>query len=366
MQIKAAVIRDHQTFPCLEDLDLSGPGAGEVLVKMVAAGVCHTDLKFAGHASPLPKPVVLGHEGAGIVAAVGAGVGKVAKGDHVVLTFGSCGVCPSCREAAPAYCYDLAALNFGNKRAGPARFADAVGLPVNGDFFSQSSFATYAVAQERGVVKVRKDAPLKLLGPLGCGFQTGAGAVFNDFRMRPGQTLAVFGAGAVGLSAVMAARIAGSAHIVAIDRNPERLEFARGFGADTTILAGDAPVSAAVLEQVAHGVDFALDTTGVLPVIRQAIESLAPRGVAGLVATPSDNAASFVCARHLQLGRSVRGINEGNSNPDVFIPMLVDFFMQGRFPFDRIVRFYGFDEIATAFQDMGDGTAVKPIIKIAH
>lgn len=365
MQIRAAVVRDRQTSPSLEDLEIVGPKDDEVLVRMVATGVCHTDLKYAGSTSPLPKPVVLGHEGAGIVEAVGAGVRKVAKGDHVVLTFGSCGQCPSCRDAEPAYCYDLAALNFGTRRTGPARYADAAGQPVHGDFFNQSSFATHAVAQERGVVKVRADAPLELLGPLGCGIQTGAGAVFNDFGMRPGQTLAVFGAGAVGLSAVMAARMAGSGCIVAIDRNPSRLELARELGADRTILADGSPVTTGVLQLMADGFDFALDTTGVPQVIRQAVEALAPRGVAGLVATPSDATTALVSARHLQLGRSVRGINEGNSNPDVFIPMLVDFFMQGRFPFDRFVRFYGFDEIAGAFRDMADGTAVKPIIRIA-
>lgn len=365
MQIKAAVIRAPQTSPVLETLAMTGPKDDEVLVRMVATGICHTDLKYAGSTSPLPKPIVLGHEGAGIVEAVGAGVSKVAKGDHVVLTFGSCGTCPSCRDAEPAYCYDLATLNFGSGRADPARYTDAAGQPVHGDFFNQSSFASHAVAQQRGVVKVRADAPLELLGPLGCGIQTGAGAVFNDFGMRPGQTLAVFGAGAVGLSAVMAARMAGSGCIVAIDRNPDRLALARELGADRTILADGSAEPETVRRHLPDGADFALDTTGVPQVIRQALEALAPRGVAGLVATPSDAAAALVSARHLQLGRSVRGINEGNSNPDVFIPMLVDFFMQGRFPFDRFARFYGFEEIGRAFRDQAEGTAVKPIIRIA-
>jgi len=120
MQITAAVVRDRQTAPTLEPLEMRGPKDDEVLVRMVATGICHTDLKYAGSTSPLPKPVVLGHEGAGIVEAVGASVRKVAKGDHVVLTFGSCGACPSCRDAEPAYCYDLAALNFGSGRTGPA------------------------------------------------------------------------------------------------------------------------------------------------------------------------------------------------------------------------------------------------------
>ncbi|MDH7796565.1 MULTISPECIES: NAD(P)-dependent alcohol dehydrogenase [unclassified Beijerinckia] len=365
MKVRAAVFRDGTLNPSFEDLTLAGPRAGEVLVKIVASGVCHTDLKSAGKVSPVPKPVVLGHEGAGVVEAVGAGVTKVAKGDHVVLTFGFCGHCPSCADAEPAYCYNQGRLNFECTPVDGLRYTDASGNPVHGDFFSQSSFATYAVGHERNVVKVRKDAPLELLGPLGCGIQTGAGAILNDFKLQPGQTLAVFGVGALGLSAVMAARIAGASRIVAVDRHAHRLDLARDLGADLTIVAGSEPTSAEILKQIPGGVDFALDTTGVLPVMRQAIDSLAPRGMAGFVTSPWDGSELSVSVRHLLLGRKIRGIIEGNSNPDVFIPMLVDFFMQGRFPFDRLVQFYNFDEIAKAFHDSEDGKTVKPVLRIA-
>ncbi len=364
MKVKAAVFRDPQEGPGLETLDMRGPGRGEVLVRMVAAGICHTDMKFAASDSPVPGPVVLGHEGAGLVEAVGPGVTKVTRGDPVVLTFGSCGTCPSCTDNAPAYCHDLAGINFGGTPHRAARFTDGAGAPVTGDFFSQSSFATYAVAQERGVVKVRPDAPLEMLGPLGCGFQTGAGAVFNEFRMQPGQTLAVFGVGAVGLTAVMAAHVAQGGRIVAVDRNAERLELAKELGAHMAIHASREDVAQTLRATLPQGVDFALDTTAALPVMRQAIEVLAPRGVAGMTATPRDSAAAFVTMGHLQLGRSIRGINEGNSDPDFTIPMLVDLFMQGRFPVDRLVRFYDFDQIAEAFDDLRDGTTVKPILRL--
>lgn len=365
MKVRAAVFRDGTLNPSFETLTLAGPRTGEVLVKIVASGVCHTDLKSAGKVSPVPKPVVLGHEGAGIVEAVGEGVTKVAKGDHVVLTFGFCGHCPSCADAEPAYCHNQGKFNFECSPVEGLRYTDASGNPVHGDFFSQSSFATHAIGHERNVVKVRKDAPLELLGPLGCGIQTGAGAILNDFKLRPGQKLVIFGVGALGLSAVMAARIAGAGRIIAIDRHAHRLELAKELGADTTLVAGSEPASAEVMKLAPGGVDFALDTTGALPVMRQAIDSLAPRGMAGFVTSPWDGTELSISVRHLLFGRKIRGIVEGNSNPDVFIPLLIDFYMQGRFPFDRLVKFYNFDEIAKAFHDSEDGKTVKPVLRIA-
>lgn len=366
MKIRAAVFRDDRMRPSIETLEMAGPGAGEVLVRVVAVGVCHTDLKSAGPGAPTPRPVVLGHEGSGVVEAVGAGVGKVAPGDHVVLTFGSCGRCRSCEEAQPAYCHHALPLSFGCRRADGSHYLRAEdGSPVHGDFFQQSSFASHAIARERNVVKVRADAPLEMLGPLGCGVQTGAGAILNDFRLPPGRTLAVFGVGTLGLSAVMAARLAGAGRIVAIDRHAHRLELARELGADACVLAGSAPVVADVMGIVPGGVDYSLDTTGVLPVMRQALDVLAPRGECGFVTSPWDGSELSISVRHLLLGRRARGIIEGNSNPDVFIPRLVDFFMEGRFPFDRLVRFYPFEDIEQAFHDSEEGVAVKPVLRVA-
>ncbi len=365
MKIQAAVFRDDLLQPKIETLDLQGPGPGEVLVRIVATGVCHTDMKSGSAGSPVPRPVVLGHEGAGVVQAVGAGVAKVAAGDHVVLTFGSCGHCRSCQEAHPAYCWSQAPLTFACTRADGSHYlTDEAGAAVHGDFFSQSSFASHAIARERNVVKVRKDAPLDLLGPLGCGVQTGAGAILNDFRLRPGASLAVFGAGALGLSAVMAARLAGAGRIVAIDRHPARLALALELGADVGIAAGAEPVGEDVLRAAPGGVDYALDTTGALPVMRQALAVLAPRGECGFVTSPWDGAEMSLSVRHLLPGRKVRGIIEGDSNPDVFIPQLVDFFMDGRFPFDKLVTFYPFADIAKAFHDSESGASVKPVLRI--
>lgn len=356
MDILAAVFAD--ATPALRRLTIAAPGPQEVRVRMVATGVCHTDLKAAGPGSPVPRPVVLGHEGAGVVESVGAAVTKVAPGDPVVLTFASCGACPGCRDGHPAYCDRQYALNF---LCSHGHLTSAEGA-VAGGFFGQSSFATHAIATERNVVKVRADAPLAMLGPLGCGIQTGAGAVLNDLAVRPGMSLAVFGAGSLGLSAVMAARLAGAARIVAVDRIAARLDLARDLGATDTILAGDDPTGPAVTALLPRGVDRALDTTGALPVMRQAIDVLAPRGVCGFVTGPWDGRELSVNVRPLLGGRSIRGIAQGDSNPDVFIPMLVDLFMAGRFPFDRLVTVYPFDRIADALADGAEGRTVKAVL----
>ena len=234
----------------------------------------------------MPRPVVLGHEGAGVVEAVGAGVTKVAEGDHVVMTFGSCGSCVNCLEAHPAYCGNI--NHFASARPTGEHYLTSDAGPVHGDFFSQSSFATHAIGNERSVVKVRKDAPLEMLGPLGCGVQTGAGAVLNVFDMRPGKSFAVFGVGSLGLSAVMAARLCGAGRIIAVDRNQARLQLARELGADDTIVASNDPAAPEVMALMPDGVDFALDTTGVLSVMGQALDVLAFRGTCGFVAAPWD------------------------------------------------------------------------------
>jgi len=361
VKISAAVFRDQSKQPTFEELDLSGPGEGEVLVRLVATGVCHTDLKVAEGGIPIPRPVVLGHEGAGIVEKVGTGVTKIKKGDHVVMTFASCGHCPSCLEAAPAYCHTV--NHFVSQRPQGSHYLSAGSEPVHGDFFSQSSFATFAIGVERSVVKVRKDAPLEILGPMGCGFQTGAGAILNDFRLPPGKSLAIFGVGALGLSAVMAARIAGAGRIIVVDRHAHRLDLAKELGADDTVLAASDPVAPELIDMTSGGVEYALDTTGVGFVMRQAFDVLAPRGLCGYVTSPAEGAEMSLPMRHFLGGRSIQGISEGGSNPDIFNPQLVDYFMDGRFPIDRLVKDYRFEQLGQAFEDSEAGTTIKPILR---
>ncbi|MGK6315724.1 NAD(P)-dependent alcohol dehydrogenase [Neorhizobium sp. DT-125] len=366
MQIKAAVVGKDNTIT-IRPLELKGPQPHEVLVRIVAAGVCHTDLKCAGsNLLVKARPVVLGHEGAGIVEAVGTAVTELKAGDHVVMTFAYCGTCRSCREAEPAYCYQQYPLNFGCARpdGGSAYLCDEGGAAVHGDFFGQSSFATYAIGTERNVIKVPDDVPLEILGPLGCGIQTGAGAALNDLKVCPGDRFAVFGAGSLGLSAVMAARHAGAKTIIAVDRVQTRLDMALELGADHAIMATGPDVVAEILRITGDGVDQALDTTAVASVMRQAIDVLAPRGICGFVTAPSDGSELYLPVRSMLLGKKVRGIVEGNSNPKLFIPFLIDLYRQGRFPFDRLIRFYDFDEINEAFHAQHSGEAIKPVLRM--
>jgi aryl-alcohol dehydrogenase len=367
MIVRAAVVRAPHAAMSLEDLTLEEPRADEVLVRVVATGVCHTDIAMRDQVFPVPQPIVLGHEGAGVVERIGAGVRKVAPGDHVVMTYNSCGFCPSCVANAPTYCYDFFGHNFGGSRPDGSSALAANGTGVHANFFGQSSFSSFALCHERNVVKVRKDVPLELLGPLACGVQTGAGAVINALKVRPGQSIAVFGTGSVGLSAILAARVAGATTIVGVDINDARLELARELGATHTFNAasGDAPQE--IVKLTGAGVDFALEATGIPAVIRQAVDSLAPRGVCGIVgAAALGSEVSLDILNIMTAGRSLRGIVEGESTADSFIPALIDLYVQGRFPFDKLVTFYPFDAINAAVADSETGKVVKAVVRMEH
>jgi aryl-alcohol dehydrogenase len=221
INITAAVLRKPATPFVLETITLDEPREDEVLVRLVATGVCHTDIVVS---KVLPTtPAVLGHEGAGIVERVGSRVSKVRPGDHVVLSYVSCGKCKYCLQGKGGYCQSFELANFAGIRPDGSTTMRQGDEIVHGSFFGQSSFATYALATERNVVKVRTDAPLELLGPLGCGIQTGAGAVMNVFAPQAGQSVVVFGTGSVGLSAIMAARAVGCTTIIGVDIRPQRL-----------------------------------------------------------------------------------------------------------------------------------------------
>ncbi len=350
-----------------ETLDLEEPRDDEILVRVVATGVCHTDIAMRDRTFPVPQPVVLGHEGAGIVERVGGGVSAVAPGDHVVMSYNSCGTCPSCAAHAATYCYDFFGRNFAATRPDGSTSLSAAGSAVHSNFFGQSSFANFALCRERNVVKVAPDLPLEILGPLACGFQTGAGAVMNALQVGPGQSFAVFGSGSVGLSAVMAARAAGAATIVAVDVNPARLALALELGATHTVHARAGDPSAAIVKLTGAGVDFALEATGIPAVIRQAVESLAPRGVCGIVgAGPVGSEVTLDVLHIMTAGRTLRGIVEGDAAPQTFIPQLIELYRAGRFPFDRLIRFYPFDQLNAAIADSESGTVVKAVVRMEH
>ncbi|RJF89389.1 NAD(P)-dependent alcohol dehydrogenase [Oleomonas cavernae] len=361
---RAAILSEPGGRFVVEDVQLQQPRRDEVLVKVAGVGVCHTDVVCRGD-FPVPLPIVLGHEGSGVVEAVGAGVTRVRPGDHVVLTFDSCGVCPNCARSTPSYCYNFMAENFGGVRVSDgstpmSRKGDA----VNARFFGQSSFASHLIAREQNTIVVSKAVPIELLGPLGCGIQTGAGSILNSLKVHQGDSVAIFGAGAVGLSAVMAAKIAGAAAIVVVEPNPSRRALALELGATAALdPTGDADVTASVKKAGPGGVSHALDTTGIPAVIGAALETLLPNGMLGLVGMPPPDAS--LPANILSMlvrGVGVKAYVEGDSDPEVFIPQLVQYHLDGRLPFDRLITRFSFDQINEAFDATTNGTAIKPVL----
>ncbi|WP_018700874.1 NAD(P)-dependent alcohol dehydrogenase [Amorphus coralli] len=364
--IKAAVIREEGAEFTLEDLRLGAPGPLEVMVRVVAAGMCHTDLIIRDQYYPTPLPVVLGHEGSGIVEAVGDAVTAFEPGDHVVMSFMSCGICHPCQSGHPCHCDDFFALNFGGcRKDGSTAVAERDGDPIHDHFFGQSSFSTYAIAHQRNLVKVDADAPLELLGPLGCGIQTGAGAVLNSLGVGAGQSFASFGAGAVGLSAVMAAKVAGATTIIAVDVQPNRLELAKDCGATHTINSKETDPVEAIREITGGGADYTLESSGIPEVLRQAVDALGTMGTCGIVGAPKLGVeAGFDVNSVMIPGKRIMGIVEGSSVPQIFIPHLVELQRQGRFPFEKLVKFYDFDQINQAVEDSEAGRTIKPILRM--
>lgn len=362
MQITAAVHRSADAPPVLETLELDAPRDGDVLVRVLASGICHTDIMAPRF---LPLPAVLGHEGAGIVEAVGPAVRKVRPGDRVVMSFPSCGGCPSCLAAEPAYCAATQQLWYSGGRGDGSRTLTAGGGPVHGAFFQQSSFATHALATERNVVKLPDDVPLELMGPLGCAVQTGAGAVVNTFRMGPGARLAVIGAGGVGLSAVMGARIMGAARIVVVDTNAERLELARRLGATDVVDAREGDVAARIVALTKGGVEFSLETSAAVEGFQAALDCLGKRGTCGVVAVPQLGAPISFAPRALLAGRRMVGIIEGDAVPDLFIPRLVEWYRAGLLPLEAMSGWFDFARIGEALAASREGRLVKPILRMA-
>jgi len=364
MQITAAVSRPDLPEPRLETLELEEPRAGEMRIRMVAVGICHTDLhEHPGRHSP--QPIVLGHEGAGVVDALGEGVRGFAVGDHVLLSGSSCGRCPSCLENRPTYCDLAMPMNFGGKRLDGSTALCCGDETIHSHFFGQSSFATYSIVPERTAVKVDKDLPLEKLAPLGCGVVTGAGSVIEALKVGAGDTIAIFGVGGVGLSAVMAAKLVGAKRIVAVDINRSRLDLARELGATDTVPADSENVVQQIRKVTGRGVDFSFNTTTVPAVHSMALECLAMNGTAGFVAAPRGEWSPQMFAM-LAGGKQLRGILGGDANPRTFLPMLIDYWRQGRFPFDRLIQTYAFNEIGKAFHDCEAGTVIKPVLKVGE
>jgi aryl-alcohol dehydrogenase len=367
MQITAAVAREKFGAFSIEQLELTDPRPDELLVEIAASGMCQTDQHGRDGYYNTPLPAVFGHEGAGVVLATGGAVTRFAPGDHVVISFPWCGTCANCRRHMEWHCQQNFHLKMSGTRPDGSTLMHRDGAPIYSAFFQQSSFATHAIANERFAVKVRNDAPLEMLGPLACSGQTGAGAVLNTMQPVEGDAFAVFGVGAVGLSGLMAAKIAGCDPIIAIDIHQKRLELARELGA-THVLdhSGRADIVREVRAITGDGVRFSLETSAQPAVLREAIEALMPGGTCVLLGSARTGTDASFDMQFLQFGRSVRGIIQGESHPAAFIPKLVDFILAGRMPIERLITFYPLADINRAAQDSSNGTTIKPVLRMPH
>jgi len=353
VRITAALVPEKGAPFRLETLELAGPGPDELVVRVAACGVCQTDVHGRDDYFGIPFPCVFGHEGAGTVELVGAAVTKVRPGERVVMTSPSCGKCAACRRGLPGYCAEARRIKFGGRlRDGRAPFSEK----VSGAFFQQSAFATYALATEGNVVKVPDDLPLEVAAAFACGVNTGAGAVLNALKPRPGSSIAVFGAGSVGLAAVMAAGIAGCATIFAVDLHENRLELARELGATETCKPGT---------QNFTDIQYSVEAAGNPQALRDAVDCLAPLGACCLAGSARKGTEARLEMTQLQQGRTLRGCIQGDAPPAEFFPLLFELWRGGRLPVERLIGYYDFADVNRAVADSLSGKTVKPVLRIS-
>ncbi|MHA3117061.1 NAD(P)-dependent alcohol dehydrogenase [Acinetobacter sp. ANC 4635] len=361
MKILAALAKEKNQPLVIEDIDIDEPKENEVLIKIVASGICHTDAEsIKGNGTPFPA--VLGHEGAGIVEKVGSSVDTVAVGDHVILSYSYCNSCSQCLTGHHNLCVRTVELNFGGKLQDHTYRLHKERQDYS-TFFGQSSFATYAVTNKHNVVKVDKDVDLRLLGPLGCGIQTGSGTVMNSLHPEPGTSIAIYGSGAVGLSAVMAANLLGLKNIIVVDIHDNRLELAKELGATHALNSKNLNVVDEIKKITDGGVHYAIETTGVPIVIKNAIAALRVAGKISIVGMGGDVTLNFT-NDILMEGKTIVGTIQGDSTPQMHIPKIIQYYKEGKFPFDKLIKFYDFKDINQAFEDSKIGVTIKPVVLI--
>jgi Zn-dependent alcohol dehydrogenase len=361
---EAAVLRKIGGPFSLETIRIAAPRAGEVLVRMVGVGICHTDIACRD-GFPIPLPIVLGHEGSGVVEEVGSGVRGIKPGDQVVLAFNSCGSCSACLQERPSACANFLPFNFGGVRiadgSSPLSQDDK---PVHGVFFGQSSFATYAISGAINTVVVNSTLPLEILGPLGCGIMTGAGAAINSVNLQSGQSLAVFGGGTVGLSALLGAKAIGSGKVFIVEPNAKRRALALQLGAAMAIDPRDGgDIASAIRNASDGGVDHAIDTTAIPAVIRQAMDCVRGGGILALVGIPAPDAVIPATLLDLLMKNvTLKPVVEGDANPQTFVPKMLALHAAGKFPFDKLITKFPFAQINEAMQATERGEVVKPVL----
>ncbi|MDQ1488304.1 MAG: hypothetical protein QOJ23_818 [Actinomycetota bacterium] len=361
--MQAAVVREPGKIG-VETVDRPEPGPDQVLVKVAATGVCHTDLTALRGLVPLPLPLVLGHEGAGVVEAVGSGVTGLEPGDHVVLsiTYG-CGRCRQCQKGAYGLCEVGAPVALGGVLPDGASRLAKDGERLH-HFLFQSSFAEYAVVPAACAVKIRTDAPLDVVCLLGCGAITGYGAVIRRAKVAPGDSVLIIGAGGVGLAAVMAARLAGANPIIVSDVNDDALALAKEVGATHTVNVSTGKTAVGETQRLTgSGVDFAFDAVGTSATSDEAFQSLCNGGEAVAIGLADFAATASVPVFNLIYEKRLTGTNNGSIRPHVDIPAAVDLFMEGRLPLDRLItRRYDLDQVDTALADMDGGSGRGVIV----
>lgn len=366
MKSKALVIYEKDGPFVIDEIELDAPGPGEVLVRIAACGLCHTDIlaKEKGDETAfndIPLPMVLGHEGSGVIVEVGSGVDYCKVGDHVVLSYNHCEVCSGCHSGITSHCEEFVPLNFTGAQRGGGTHLHKDGQPVS-TFFGQSSFAHYAVTNSSNTIVVPKDVPVELFGPLGCGIQTGAGAVFYKLHPLPGDSIAIFGCGSVGLSALLAAKACGCTTIIAVDVFDSKLELAKSLGA-THVINGrqcDAVVEIHTIQK--GGVNCAVETTGNGKVLAQSLYSLAAGGKTCVIGAGSKEVTLDIDA--LRSERSIVGVIEGTLDPHIQIPRLIELYRHGLFPIDKFTTFYDMKDMDKALEDTKNGTAIKAVIRM--
>ncbi|KRB75069.1 alcohol dehydrogenase [Nocardioides sp. Root190] len=359
----AAVLRTANGPLTLESVETGALNDDEVLVRIVGVGICHTDIGVIGAPGEGQTPIVLGHEGAGIVEEIGASVTTVAVGDRVALSYAFCGKCDVCSRGLPMHCREFIPRNLIGARIDGSTPLAADGEPVLGAWFGQSSWATHSVTTERNCVVVGDDVPLELLGPLGCGIQTGAGAVLNTLDPDPGSSIAVFAVGSVGLAAVLAAKAAGCEPIIAVDLDDARLERARELGATHTVNSSKEDPAARIVEITGGlGAQYSVDCIGLPQVVRAALECLQTPGVCASVGFQGLPNEITLDQGHLLFGRTLIGVIEGDAVPGEFIPRMLDLYREGRFPFDQLITTYPFAEINNALEDVHHAKVTKAVL----
>jgi len=364
MKIKAAVVKEKSSPFVIEEVELDDPRGNEVLVRMAGCGLCHTDLSAQHGYLPVKFPGVFGHEGSGVVEKVGSLVTKVQPGDHVAMSYISCGGCEPCTKGHPTHCDGFFPFNFFGTRPDGSTYMKQGDQTIYGSFFGQSSFATYAIASERNVVKVPKDVPVEMLGPLGCALQTGVGAVFYSLDVKPGSSIAIFGGtGSVGVSAIMGALVCGATKIIVLSRSDEKMKATKQFGATHFVNSGKCDPVAEIQKITGGGADYSLECTAIPSIFRQAVDCLRMGGKCGLIGAPPMGTEVSFDMQSILNGRTITGIVEGDAVSDILLPVLIDLYKHGRMPFDKMITYYPFEKINEAVADVEKGNTLKAVLR---